>query len=117
MKWENSGFLKMGHMKNLKLTFHTSFNEEFSGDTPEQIIDALYQNSAKGIVGLSFENWWKYQQKTWSDMYDANIPEPDEDGACQKLLDFLKKIEALEDGPLPDSSQGTSAKGNMPDVR
>ena len=45
--------------------FHTLFGEEFSGNSPEEIVQSLYQNSKKGMGDISFENWWQYQKIMW----------------------------------------------------
>lgn len=106
----------MKENKDLTLIFHTAFKEEFKGDTPEQVVDALYQNSAKGMGDISFEDWWKYQQTMWSGKYGVRIPEPDTDGAHQALLDVLIKVGALEQGALPQSADVDETNKGAPFV-
>jgi len=76
----------------LTLIFHTAFKEEFRGETAEQVVEALYQNSAKGMGDISFADWWKYQQTMWNGKYGISIPASDTRGAHQTLLDVLTKV-------------------------
>ena len=99
----------------LALVFHTAFNEEFSGESPEDIVMALHKNSQKGMGDISFEDWWKYQQKMWGIKYGIEIPDPDQPHSHEKLLDVLTKVGALEKGALPQSDTSSRDHG-APDV-
>jgi len=84
------------------LTFHTLFNMEFSGSSAKEVVQALYEDSKKGMEELSFEDWWKYQQVSWQGKYALSIPPHDKPDACEKLLNILIKVGVLEEGKLPD---------------
>ena len=106
----------MERTSKLKLVFHTAFKEEFSGESPKEIVDALYENSAKGMGNISFEEWWKYQQTMWGGKYGVKIPEPSETDAHEALLNVLTKVGALEIGPLvniigPKNNDGEPSVG------
>jgi hypothetical protein len=80
----------------------------FSGDTARKIIEELYKDSAR-ITKESQEEWWNAQKRTWGEMYSESSPSsefpkwpgsldsPESESACQKFLDFLVKIEAVEE--------------------
>lgn len=89
---------------SLSLIFHTQFNEEFSGDTPEDIVAALHRNSQRGMGDISFEKWWDYQKDLWNGAYGADIPAHDQPGASEALLDVLIRVGALEGGELQPST-------------
>jgi hypothetical protein len=88
----------------LSLVFHTLFEEEFSGSSPQDIVQALFENSKKGLGDITFEQWWDYQRNLWSQKYRFQIPDHDAEGASQALLDSLLQVGALEKGVLPVSS-------------
>jgi len=84
------------------LTFHTPFDVEFNGSSAEEVVQALYKDSKKGMEELGFKDWWKYQQESWRIKYALTIPPHDEPGACEELLNILIKVGVLEEGKLPD---------------
>ena len=82
--------------------YHTLFGEEFRGETAEEIISALYENTRRGRE-LSFEEWWAYQDRLWSGRYGDNVPDKESKGAYKKLLSIMVKRGALDKGPLPQN--------------
>ena len=86
------------------LVYHT-FYKEFRGNSAEEIVQQLYEDSKKG-TGCTFPEWWSYQQRIWKDRYNHEVPAADAEQAPQKLLDVLLKVGALEQGqrPLPRRS-------------
>jgi len=78
------------------LSYHT-FYAEYSGATPEDVIQAVYAD-AKAGTGMSFDVWWEYQSDLWSARYGRNIPKPDAPEAARQLLDILVDLGALEVG-------------------
>lgn len=88
--------------QKLSLIFHRAFlKEEFSGETPEDIVKALYENSKKGMGDISYEDWWEYQTNMWASRYGKGVPPLDTHGAHQILLDILVEVGALKEGALP----------------
>ena len=88
--------------KKEPLYFHRSFlKQEFSGDTPEEVVQALYEDSKTGMDNITFADWWEYQRWVHSIKYDTPFPDIDEPQACQKLLVCCLKAGGLEYGRLP----------------
>ena len=76
------------------LSYHTFF-ATYAGATPEEVIQAVYAD-AKAGTGISFEEWWQYQQDLWQMKYAKEVPAPDAPDAARKLLDVLIDVGALE---------------------
>lgn len=79
--------------------YNNTFNE-FKGETPAEVIQAVYQES-QAHTGASYAEWWSYQQDIWRRSYDVKIPDMQENGACDALLKVLLDVGALEEGPKP----------------
>ncbi|MGZ9097829.1 MAG: hypothetical protein ACXW30_05990 [Micavibrio sp.] len=79
--------------------YNNVFNE-FHGKTPDEVIQAVYQES-RAHTGASYDEWWSYQQDIWRRSYDAHIPDSQANGACEVLLKVLLDVGALEEGPKP----------------
>jgi hypothetical protein len=85
------------------LIFHTT-SKEFSGDTPEAVVQAMYED-AKAPTGLNYDEWWKYKQNACRILSGGTaepVPESNAPGAAKKLLDILVSIEAIDVGPKPE---------------
>lgn len=80
-------------------TYHTSYGE-FHADSAHALVQALYEDSRRG-TGCSYPEWWSYQHAVWKQVSDRTVPEPDEPLACEKLVDILVDVGALEAGPQP----------------
>jgi hypothetical protein len=80
-------------------TYHT-FYGEFHADSAQALVQALYEHSRRG-TGCSYPEWWRYQQAVWKQVSGTTVPERDEPLACEKLVDILVHIGALEPGPRP----------------
>jgi len=76
------------------LRYHT-FYTEYSGATPEEVVQALYADARLG-TGLSFDGWWQYQCDLWAAKYGLSVPPPHEEGAARRLIDILLDVGALE---------------------
>lgn len=85
--------------------YNNTFNE-FKGETPDEVIQAIYQES-QAHTGVSYAEWWSYQQDIWRRSYGAKIPDAQEDGACDALLKVLLDVGALEEGPKPAAKSPT----------
>jgi hypothetical protein len=92
------------------LTFHTLFKEAFTGETPEDVIMAVYLDSAP-VTGLTFAQWWAYQQRIWSARYGVVVPDLGASGAHARLLEILVKVGALVPGRRPS---GAPSMANPP---
>lgn len=79
---------------------YNNFFNEFKGDTPDDVIQEIYRESAIH-TGASYAEWWSYQQHLWQQGYGAKIPEAHEAGACNALLKVLLEVGALEEGAKP----------------
>jgi hypothetical protein len=90
-----------------ELVFHTLFDEEFRGSSAEEVVQALYENSRQGMGDISFDDWWKYQTTVWENKYGMSVPSNDTPRACEKLLEILVDVGALEKGPLPKGNKKT----------
>lgn len=90
----------------IKDAVYNNFFNEFKGETPEDVIRAVYENT-RLENNFSYEDWWKYQQDLWKGRYNADIPSHDKRGACAVLLDTLLKVGALEKGPKPAAKKAT----------
>lgn len=86
--------------KSQPLYFHRGFlQQEFCGDTPEEVVQALYEDSKIGMNNISFADWWDYQRWVHGIKYNTPFPNIDEPEACQKMLVcFLKggRVEVWE---------------------
>ncbi|MBI3440574.1 MAG: hypothetical protein HY052_02020 [Proteobacteria bacterium] len=78
------------------LSYRTFFTH-YAGATPEELIQAIYAD-AKAGTGVSFEEWWAYQDDVWSSKYNKTIPVFNAPDAARKLLDILVDVGALEPG-------------------
>ena len=76
--------------------------QEFSGDTPEEVIQALYEDSRTGMDNISFADWWEYQRKVHAIKYPDPFPDIDDPDAYQKLLVCFLKAGGLKRGRLPN---------------
>jgi len=83
-----------------RLVFHT-FYGEFSGDSPEDIVQQLFEDSRQGIgPELTKQKWWDYQRTLWKRLEGKKLPaSPDEPGAAKAFLACMVEVEALEVGP------------------
>lgn len=82
--------------------FHRPFlKQEFCGDTPEEVVQALYEDSKIGMNNITFTDWWDYQRKVHAIKYRDPFPDIDEPEACQKLLVCCLKAGGLSYGRLP----------------
>ena len=86
-------------MNDTPLVYHNFFRE-FSGTTAEEVVTQLYEDAKKG-TGESKDQWWKRQQLAWPAADGGLIPESNEAGAAQKMLDALVAADALIAGPKP----------------
>jgi hypothetical protein len=82
------------------LTFHTFFKESFSGETPEDVLAAVYAESAPS-TGLTYSEWWAYQQRVWRTLYGIVVPDLDSPCAHARLLEILVDVGALLPGKRP----------------
>ena len=80
-------------------TYHTSYGE-FHANSAQALVQALYEDSRRG-TGCSYLEWWRYQQTLCKQVSEQIVPEPDEPLACEKLVDILIDVGALEPGPQP----------------
>jgi hypothetical protein len=94
-----------------KFVFHTYFNEQFQGDSENDIIQALYHNSKEGMNNISFEDWWDYQNNLWLSKYRTQLPPPNAPDASKKMLDLLVRTGALLQGPLTSQTMGAPTHG------
>lgn len=92
------------------LHFHTFFDEEFNGHSARDIIDQLYESSRSGMGNISFEDWWDYQSSLWKSRYRLKTPDPDSQGACEKMLENMVKVGALLEGRLPRDENRNNLK-------
>lgn len=95
--------LKRNALKNEKqrgLVFHTYFGEEFRGTDPEDVINQLYLSSKEGMGDITFEDWWRYQQKLWRGRYGLKVPKHYRKNAGEKMLRVMLRVGALKEGPL-----------------
>ena len=76
------------------LSYHTFF-AEYTGATPEEVIQAVYAD-AKAGTGMSYEDWWQYQRDLWQMKYVIDVPAIYNPEAAQRLLDILTDVGALE---------------------
>lgn len=85
-----------------RLEYHT-FYGEFTGDTPEDIIQQLYEDSRRGIgPDLTKQKWWDYQRTAWKLREGKKLPASlDRPGAPEAFIAFMVKVGALEVGPRP----------------
>ncbi len=83
--------------KKNALVYHTFF-AEYKGDTPEEVIAQIHEDSRDG-TDMDFSAWWKYQQKIWGAKYGLDVPEKDSKDAAQGMLNVLLKVGAIEHGP------------------
>ena len=74
---------------------YRTFYAEYSGATPEEVIEALYADARYG-TGLSFDKWWQYQRDLWHARYGICVPAREECDAAKRLLDILLDVGALE---------------------
>ena len=86
--------------KSQELIYHTFF-AEFRGNTPEEVVKALYENSAR-VTGQTYSEWWGYQKKLWGGAF-LFFPKETQPHACASLLNILVKSRALEPGPQAKS--------------
>ncbi len=93
------------------LVYHTFF-AEFRGDTPEDVVQALYADSAR-VTLFTFPQWWDYQKRLFGPNIWPGFPSIDSPDASRKILDVLVKLGALETGPQPkkQSLPGAAALG------
>lgn len=84
------------------LYFHRiSLDQEFSGDTPEEVVQALYEDSKIGMGNISFDEWWEYQRWVAGlGGFERDFPEQDNPEPCQKLLVYFLKGGGLSYGEL-----------------
>lgn len=90
------------------LVYHTFF-AEYKGETPEDIVRQLHEESRKG-TDLNMAGWWKYQTKLWSHKYGVDVPPQESEHAAAGMLDVLLKVGALEEGPKPPPGNTWEAK-------
>lgn len=90
-------------------TYHTFFCE-FKGADEKAVVQALYEDSKTG-TGLSYKEWWGYQQKLWNQRYGISIPAMDAPQAETELLETLVKVGALNEGPKPSQKQTSAFMG------
>jgi len=83
----------------MTLTYHT-FYRQFEGNSAEDIVKALYQDSRAGL-DATFEEWWQYQTSLWNRKYGLSVPDQGSENAAQGLLDVLLKVGALNEGEKP----------------
>lgn len=95
---------------NGEYVFHTLFDEEFRGRSPEEVIRALYENSRAGM-NVDYDGWWDYQTKLWGQTFKQSVPAMGEDNDCLKLLSVMVKNGALETGPLPEKQIPSDERG------
>lgn len=89
--------LKYKETKKAKRVFYTDFGEEFSGTEPEEVINQLYLSSKEGMGDITFEGWWRYQQKLWRGRYGLGVPKYHRKNACEKMLRVMLKVGALKE--------------------
>lgn len=90
-----------------RLVYHTFF-AEFRGETPEDVVQALYKDSAT-VTGQTYPEWWAYQKHLWSSLF-VTVPEENQVNACKKLLEIMVNVRALELGPRPVSAHRFTRK-------
>lgn len=84
-------------MKQMQgLIYHTFF-AEFRGVTPAEVIQSIYEDSAKG-TGHSYPEWWAYQKRLWGSPF-SRFPHENQPDGCEQLLKILVKAGALAVGP------------------
>ena len=82
-----------------KYCFHAWNDGEFRGDTAEEIIGLLYEVSRSGIPGLTFDEWWRYQNRMWRRFFPLDLPEEGDEKKFEKLLVSMVKGRGLQVGP------------------
>ena len=85
-------------------------NSNFEGETPKDIISALFLQSALG-TRTDFESWWAYQARLLQDRHDIVVPHHETPGAHEALLNSLVKIGRLDIGPIPPKDNSGVANG------
>lgn len=86
--------------------YHTYFNEEFRAQSPDDVIQQLYENSNKEM-NVSFDEWWQYQTNVMKAFDHMKVPPIDSPDANKILLSMMVKAQALIEGPLskPDNQK------------
>lgn len=82
------------------MLYYKTFFAEYSGETPADVIKAVYEDAKSG-TGMSYEQWWQYQKDVWALKYDEHVPDMHEDHAEKKLLEMLVHLGALEETRAP----------------
>ncbi len=84
------------------LKFHT-FLADFSGETPDEILHALHEDSRTGKKNpeaWTFEAWWQWQDTILTSR-GIETPAPDAENAAAHLLNNLVRVGALDVGHRP----------------
>ena len=89
---------------------YKTFFAEYSGETPEDVIQAVYADAKSG-TGMTFPEWWQYQKDVWALKYEEKIPEMDEPDAAGKLLEILVHLGALESAAKPQPKKSSFIGG------
>jgi hypothetical protein len=92
-----SNMVRLSHCKNrgFAVLYYKTFFSEYSGETPADVLQAVYAD-AKAGTGMSFDEWWDYQHDVWNLKYEIKVPAKDAPGAAKELLGILVEVGALE---------------------
>ena len=89
----------------MRMYFLNSFDREYSGETAEEVIETLYQNSRRGMGDISMDDWWAYQTKLWKTRYGMNVPDRNTPNAYEGLLKIMVQVGALTVGRTPENEE------------
>lgn len=79
-----------------RFVFHTYYGE-FSGETAEEIVQQLFEDTKKAYgPDFTMERWWEYQMTLWKLKEGKNLPaRHDEPGAAEAFIVVAVEVGAL----------------------
>jgi len=84
-----------------RLAYHT-FYGSFSGDTPDEIIQQLYEDTRKAYPEMTKQGWWDYQRRLWKLLEDKALPATlDDPDAAEAFIACAVEAGALDEGSKP----------------
>ena len=89
----------------MRMYFHTSSGEEFTGETPEEVVEALYQNAQRGADDANMDNWWAYLTHVFRVRFKLILPDRHAPNAYEWLLQASVQTGALIAGRLPENEE------------
>jgi hypothetical protein len=81
----------------MALVYHTFF-KEYHGADAESVLQAVHADAHTG-TGMTYREWWQWQQHLWQRRYQLEVPPPEAPAAADRLLGVLVRIGALKSGP------------------